>query len=293
MANIDKSKPITQQMFVDEEEEQKPKKSSPKKKQKSDEEIVLDEPSNILELPSKGLLGYPATVSYREIMVKDEEILSTATPDTYTTVLNKVLKSLLNNTDFYEKMSIHDRDFVLIWLWANNFDPIKEIVTKCESCGEKTTHKVDLRDIDVSDISSDFIPKFEIPLSNGKKCWVRMTTVEDELFSEDYVKRKNNKVSYDHVIAVRTIITEQVMTFEQKLDWVRENMKSSEMGIVRRYHSHFKFGVDPYRDYTCSACGEVTRDVIPFQAEDILMPSVQTDFDRLLSANKGVQDQSD
>ncbi len=293
MAELDPSKPVTQQMFADDDDHEQPK-AKPKKRQTKpkEEEVVLEDDQNVIELPSNGKLGYPDTVSYREILVKDEETLSTATPETYTTVLNKVLKSILNNAPFYEQMSIHDRDFLLVWLWANNYDPVKEITVKCPECSTKTTHKVDLREIEVHDISDDFIKEFEIPLKSGETCWVRMSTVEDELFAERYVK-KHKDLSIDYVLAIASIITKKVMPFEQKLQWVRDNMQSRELGIVKNYHSHFKFGIRAQKDYECPACGEVTQDLIPFQAEDILMPTVQTDFARLLSDNKGVQDKSD
>lgn len=292
--NLDPNKPVTAQMFddpEDEHEQEAPKKATKRKTKPKEEEVVLEDDQNIIELPSNGKLGYPETISYREILVKDEETLSTATPETYTTVLNKVLKSVLNNCPFYEQMSIHDRDFLLVWLWANNYDPVKELTIKCPECSTKTNHKVDLREIEVHDISEDFIKEFEIELTNGEKCWVRMTTVEDELFAEKYHK-KHKDLSIDYILTIASIMTEKVMPFEQKLHWARENMKSRELGIVKRYHSHFKFGINALKDYECPACGEVTQDIIPFQAEDILMPTVQTDFDRLLSANKGLQNKS-
>lgn len=292
MSDFDPTKPVTKQMFVDEEEQVKPKQQSKKRSSKpKEEELVLEDNKNIIELPSNGMLDYPDTVSYREILVRDEETLSSATPDTYTIVLNKVLKSILNDCPFYEQMSIHDRDFLLIWLWANNYDPVKELTIKCPECATKTTHKVDLREIEVHDISDEFIKEFEVKLSNGQRCWVRMSTVEDELFVEKYHK-KNKDLSIDFLLTICSIITEKVMPFEQKLQWVRDNMTSRELGVVKRYHSHFKFGINALKDYECPACDEVTQDIIPFQAEDILMPTVQTDFDRCLSANKGLQDKS-
>jgi len=245
------------------------------------EEVTLHGSSNILDLPSKGLLGYPETVSYRDILVKDEEILSSATEETYIRVLNGVLKSILNDCDFYEQMTIYDRDFLMMWLWANNYDPVKHVVATCPHCKAKTNHDIDLTKIEIKEIKDNIKVPFEIPISNGGKIFVRLNTVADELFVDEYI-RHNEGTSYEYVMLIRSIELPAKMTFDKKLHWVRENIKSKEMGYVKNFHRYFRYGVDTHMDYKCGACGEVTRDLIPFQAEDILMPAIPDDFEKLL-----------
>lgn len=277
-------KRVTQQMFEDPEAVQE--------ENIQEESVLQEENANVLDLPSKGMLGYPSQVSFRDILVEDEEILSTATQDTYSKTLNRVIKSLLLDPEWFEQMSIHDRDYVLIWLWANNYNPIKELEVTCQSCGNKDTHKFDLRKVDVTEIKDNFVNNMEIPLADGTKVYVRPTTVRDEIFAEEYCA-KNEGASYQTILLACSIDVGKVMRFEEKLQWIRKKIKAKEYGYIKNYHSYFKFGVDSTSNFPCSACGEVTRDFIPFQAEDILMPSVPDDFEQLLSANQGVRDQSD
>jgi hypothetical protein len=275
-----KTRNVTKEMFVD--EEPQVKDSFEEIEQPLEEESnIHEEVANILTLPSLGKLGYPKEVTYRDILVKDEEVLSMATEETYAKVLNRVLKSILNDPPFYEKMSIHDRDYAMIWLWANNYDPIKKMKVTCGHCENVDTHNFDLRTVEVEDIKEDFVDSLEIPLKNGGRVAVRLPTVEDELSAEEYT-RKNKNHSYQYVLLAHTIKIPKVMKFSEKLEWIGDNMTAQEIGYVKNYHKYFKFGVNSLAEYKCTACGEVTQDFIPFQAEDILMPTTTGDFRKFL-----------
>jgi len=275
-----KTRNVTKEMFVD--EEPQVKDSFEEIEQPLEEESnIHEEVANILTLPSLGKLGYPKEVTYRDILVKDEEVLSMATEETYAKVLNRVLKSILNDPPFYEKMSIHDRDYAMIWLWANNYDPIKKMKVTCSHCENVDTHNFDLRTVEVEDIKEDFVDSLEIPLKNGGRVAVRLPTVEDELSAEEYT-RKNKNHSYQYVLLAHTIKIPKVMKFSEKLEWIGDNMTAQEIGYVKNYHKYFKFGVNSLAEYKCTACGEVTQDFIPFQAEDILMPTTTGDFRKFL-----------
>lgn len=315
---IDPKRPPTSQMFVDPEvdspktgkqalAEQEPEKSfleqvqaqkeAEVKQQLSREENVRLAPElgPILTLPSNGLMGYPSEVVYRDILVEDEEILATTTDATYSKVMNRVLKSILGDPDFYEEMSIHDRDFALIWVWANNYDPVKEVMIKCPSCGHKTTHRIDLTKLEVTPLKDTFEPVKTFQLKKtGKEIGVKMITVEDELFAEKYVK-ENPGISYNTILLFRSIILPQVMPFAKKADWIRKNLNSKDFGKVKAFHNHFRFGISPFMDYKCSnpECGEVTRDLIPFQAEDVYMPTLQSDSEEWLSASQSIPSESE
>ena len=286
-----KSKNVTKEMFVDDDVVES--KRSKNVKQPVDDNVSLQEPvSNLLSLPSLGKLGYPTEVPYRDILVKDEEILSMATEDTYAQVLNRVLKSILMDVPFYEKLSIHDRDYALIWLWANNYDPVKKMKVTCEHCGNVDTHSFDLRTVEVDDIKDNFVESIDVPLKSGTTIAVRMTRVDDELSASEYIKKHPNE-SYQYVILAHTIIVPRVMKFDDKLKWIRENMTVKEIGYVKNYHRYFKFGINTFADYTCTACGGVTRDFVPFQTEDILMPTSSDDFEQFLRTSEGAEDISD
>lgn len=237
---------------------------------------------NVTDLPSAGKFGYPEYVEYRDILVKDEEVLAGATAETYAKTLNAVLKAVMNECAFYEDMIIHDRDFMLLWIWANNYTAVKDVEITCGSCATKTKHKVDLTQLPFSEVKENIKVPFAVPLKKtGGQILVRLNTVADELFAAEYTK-KNKNAKFEHVMMVRSIDVGIEMPFDLKLKWIGENVSGREMGMIRKFHSHFAFGVDPVINHTCPACGEVTRGNIPFQTEDILFPTVSADFEELL-----------
>lgn len=286
----------TQKMFADEVEEAKKKPNTRKRTQKpkenpeAKEEVVHDVKlssanHNILDLPSNGKLWYGKSVEYRDIMVGDEEILSLASAGTYARTLNSVIKGILNDCEFYEDMTIYDRDFALVWLWANNYNPIKEVNIKCrnQSCGVTETHKVDLTQVEVTDIKENIPVPFTLKLKNSKMAEVniRLNTVQDEINVEAYIN-DNPKSNFAMLMLVSSIDIGFDMTLAKKLEWVRTNVTSTELGVIRNFHKYFKFGVNDIIEHTCSQCKEVTKGALPFQAEDILYPTVSTDFEELL-----------
>lgn len=275
----------TKMMFADEEE--RTPQEAPEKPSEPEDKPTLPSGSNFLHLPSQGRLGYPSEVTYRDILVKDEEKLSMATPETYAKTLNSVLKSILNDPEFFEDMCVHDRDYALVWLWANNYSPVKKVDIKCGSCSHQEEHSVDLTQVEVDDVNPKIPVPFDLPIgdpSDEKKLFVRLNTVGDELLVEDFLKKEENnkKYTFEHLMMVASIQLDFKVSFENKIRWVGDNIKSKEMAYVKKFHQFFKYGVNDVVDHKCSECGEVTKGSLPFSASDILWPTVDVDFEEFL-----------
>lgn len=254
---------------------------------KTDEQVKSDAalPSathNVVDLPSKGKLGYPAYAEYRDIMVRDEEVLSSSTIDTYAKTLNAVLKNIMNDCPFYEQMSIHDRDYMLIWVWANNYSSLKKVEVTCQHCEHKEEKTIDLTKLPQKDIAEDFKSSITIPIKKTKgNITARQLTVSDELFAEEYSKKDKN-MKYENAILFSSIDLGMPVPFETKVRWIRENMSSKELHIVRKFHEKYSFGISSTIEHTCPACGEVTHGAVPFQAADVLFPTLSDDIEEYL-----------
>ena len=253
--------------------------------QKIDNDSVIYYP---VDLPSVGSLGYSERMKYRDVMVKDEKLLAVATADTYQEIMDKILYSLLEDPSDYEKLSIHDRDYLLIWIWANTYTTIKEYEVSCKHCGVTGNSVVDITKLNVENLSDDYIPDFELPLSKtGEVVKLNLLTVADERKVVNYLDGLDDEGDYINTLMTQSITFEKQMTLEQKLKYVAENVKGKEMGIIRAFHKHFKFGIDNKVKYKCSQCAGVTEYEFPFSV-DFFIPEVQRDFERLLSSNKKV-----
>lgn len=249
--------------------------------------------NNIVPLPSNGKLGYPGEVEFRDIMVSDEEVLSTATEANYGRVLNGVLKSVMMNCSFYEKMSVHDRDYALLWIWATNYTPKKNLEIECAHCKTKSEHVVDMTKLPFSTFPDGMPVPLVLPIKKtGGNVSVYPSTVEDELAAEAFCLQ-NPKTRYDTALMATTISVGVNIPLDKKIAWISANISGKEMGYIRKYHKKMAFGLDSTIEYECPECHGVTRGELPFQTEDILFPVVSDDFDEFIRTDQGDEDKSD
>lgn len=241
---------------------------------------------NIIELPSNGLFGYPRAVEYRDMMVSDEETLASATAENYAYVLNGVLKSVVNDFKYFEDMCIHDRDFLLIFIWANNYQSTKRLTVTCKNpeCKHEDNVVVDLLDLERTPPREKFTGAIEIVLKKtNKPIKVRLNTVRDEVVVENYIAVTEADISkYSYFMNVASIDLGIELEFEKKLDWVKNNVTATEMGYIRKFHSACAFGVKTRLEHKCSKCGGKTPFELPFQITDILNPDVSFDIEKFL-----------
>jgi hypothetical protein len=280
-------------MVFTEEDDIKPKR---KKKQTTDstkESLAIKYYE--VELPSGGKLNYPTSTWYRDILLRDEKILSTSTGESWGKVLNQILKSLLKDGDtFYNDLVLADRDYLLTYIWSSCYSSIRSMEVVCPSCGHRNDKfEVDLTKIDVKELDDDYVDGFKLELSNGEKITLRLVTVGDQDICERFID-KHPEYDISTVIAVNSMTFDRVIPLLQKLKYAEDNVTGKDMSIVRSYHTHYKFGIAEDVEYNCNACkvGQV-RVPIFFDIEFFLPTSVPNDFDAILSANKESGDKSD
>lgn len=243
---------------------------------------------NYLELPSGGKCGYNSKVEYREMLVQDEERLASSSTDMYATTLNSVVKSVLADNKDFERFTVADRDYALVWIWANNYSPTKKVAVTCSNPKCKHEHEpvVDLTKLEVTYPKDNFVKEMVLPISKTKgSVKVRLNVVKDEILVEEYMK-KHPDVSYDYLMLISSIDIGAPLPFEKKVEWVRNNVSTVELGRVKQYHKYFAYGLPSTIEHKCPKCGEVTKALIPFQASDILFPRLEDDFEQWLQSNQ-------
>jgi len=232
---------------------------------------------NSVDLPSEGKLGYSTEVRYRDILVKDEKEISSATEHNFQPILNKIISGLLEDSTFYKEMSIYDRDFLILWIWANNYSTHKDLEYTCPHCETHNKESVDLTKIPVSPISDSYVSPYKYTLSNGEDIVLRLITVRDEEIATNFVK--NNK-QYDEafIMLCLSIDFKTKMPLKEKMKYIEDNMTGKDMSKIRGFHKHFKYGIDDSIELECSGCGEVNKTNIPFQV-DFFLPTLSGDFE--------------
>lgn len=262
-------------MFADDEDaqafEQQMKEEKPQASEKNPVLKYTD-----VELPSKGMLGYPEEVSYRDILVRDEKELSGATPKTFPKVLNTVLKNLLHDPSIFDKLTIHDRDFLILWIWANNYSTVKHIEAQCPHCGEKNQYQIDLTQLDVKELDPEFKNPYPYTTKAGEQVTFRLLTTKDEEVARHYCNAHKNENELQ-VMLYNSVQFSQVMPLKEKIKKIENEFTGKDMAMLRGFHAYFKYGIQEEVDRECGGCGEVSTVPIPFQI-DFFLPSLQGDF---------------
>lgn len=228
-----------------------------------------------LELPSLGRIGYPRNVEYRDIMVRDEKILASATDKNYIQVLHKILKSLLKDQSFFNSLTIHDRDFLLLWVWANNYSSLKKVPVTCPMCEFKVEKEIDLTKLPVAEISSEVKNPTRMTL-DGKVIDISLITIGIQEQASTFCKDHPDYDFETVALSLTMSIEGRPMPAEMKVRWIEENIRGKDMAMVRGFHEHYKYGVDEQIEHTCTACGEVSQVRVPFQPQ-WLRPSLSFD----------------
>ena len=249
---------------------------SKKTKIQSKEKEISQIRYSTVELPSAGVMGYPASIGYRDILVRDEKIIASATERTFTKVINEVLQSLLEDRTFFQKLCIYDRDFLLLWIWANNYSTIKKIEARCPHCDTENKYDIDITTLDVDDIDESYEHPYEYELRNGEKIFLRLLTVEDEEVARLYASKHSN-IAEEFVLLCCSIEFENKMMLSKKIEKIENTLLGKEMAYVRGFHQHYKFGIDDVVERACVSCGEVNKIAIPFQLDHFL-PTLSDDF---------------
>lgn len=209
---------------------------------------------SLVELPSKGRLGYPAEVEYRDILVKDEKEISAATDKTFTKVLNNVLRNLLKDKSYFDQLSIADRDYLLLWIWANSYSTTKHVEAECPQCSKRAVYPIDITEIDVKDIDPEYESPTPYVTKNGTKVGLRLLTVKDEEIAKKF---SNGQKGADELFTLLccSVVFDIVMPLKEKIKRIEENFTGYDMSVLRGFHSHYKYGIDDTVEKECPDCG--------------------------------------
>ena len=248
---------------------------------------------NIVDLPCNGKLNYPSTINYREMLFGDQKVLASASDDTYLRTLNNTLKSILNDCEFYEQLSIHTRDYLLFWIFANNYGTHRELQIECPSCGNVDKHTVDLTKLNVINLSDDFVEPFNFKTEKGKDIAIYAMRVKDELHADKFIRSQMEEKSKTSVGDMETAMVAssldvgKALDLKSKIQWVDNNLTVKDMQIIARYHEYFTFGVDDLITHECTECGKEIEGRVPLHDQGSFRgQNVSADFESLLESNK-------
>jgi len=232
-------------------------------------------PTNIVELPSKGLF-YPedhplasGVVEIKYMTAKEEDILTTESYIKTNVVVDKLLQSLLVTKFNYNDLLVGDKNAIMIAARIYGYGPDYDIEVTTPS-GTQQKVKIDLNEIKPKEFREDLISnsragvfEYLLPLS-GAKITFKLLTVGDLAEIEQRIKRHRTQVSKgqrDIQLTTRLIQMIQSVNGNTDRNFIRLFVESNEFtAIDARSFRQFISEIQPDVDMSVDVIDEETGD---------------------------------
>lgn len=220
-------------------------------------------------LPSLGKVYPLEEISVRTLKGKDEKILAEINLENLEEKYTALLRNVVSGIDV-TNLTLGDRNWLLLWQRINSYSPIIQINFTCENCFQSIFLDYDISQIEVENLSEEFVEPYSIILNTNEKIALRLFRIKDELNMLKWQKKHGLENAYLYYWA-STIVSESLDIFEKiKL---LEEMDAIDLLKIKKFHTDFSHG--PKMNscaYVCPKCGGEGRMTLPFRP-DFLIPS--------------------
>ena len=208
-------------------------------------------------------------VKIRTLKGKDEKLIAELTIDNAERKFVMLMRNLIQGIDPM-KLTLGDRQFIILWEAINSFSTRLPYELQCSVCTMKSDIDVDLTKIEYNELPEGYSEPYEVKLSDGTIVKLRSLTVEDEIKVMDLEKGNKNTYLYKYALG---IVDENRGVWDN----VRflEELNVRDLAVIRQFYEKFYHGPIMKYAYTCPNCGAGEVAAIPFQL-DLLLPSGET-----------------
>ena len=214
------------------------------------------------DLPSRGLLYEVDQITISTIKGKDEKILAEINEETFNSGLNKLLSIKVTGIDI-TKLTVGDRQYLLLWLAVNSYPHMIKVEEDCILCGNKLKEEVDLTKLEVIQLDESILTNQGIQLTDGTMLSLRLLLVEDELMIDRYTGSDAWAYRYALSINQENSILDRIQLFE--------NMDACDTAKIRAFQEKYTHGINMEVTTDCTKCEEVQAMPIPFRLS-LLLP---------------------
>ena len=239
-------------------------------------EKLFEAPTQILDLPSKGLF-YPngqSQLKVKGLTATEDDILFTPELIAQNKVLHAVLESaIIDDTLRPEDMLSCDRNYVLIQLRIEGFGSDYEPGPMgCDNCGNVYSPKVDLSKLKVKELKhvpdQEGLYFVELPMSKVKIRF-RLLNGKDELALQSKgmaAIKKQSGFKAKKMWSERYLL--QIMEVNGETDkiFIKSFIDAMPLGdsqFFRKYAFEVEPGIDLNYNFTCTHCGHEDEKAVP------------------------------
>ncbi len=242
--------------------------------QESIAEKKYDFPTEIVELPSKGL-GYSkenllssGKVEMKYMTAKEEDILTSVNLIRKGTVLDKLFQSLIVSPINYNDLLIGDKNAIMVASRILGYGSEYQYDSVCPSCGAKNRQDLNLSELKNTEFDEGVLSllgangylDWELPASKRKITFIIPThLVEEKVRREMDARQKINKGGVNPEITTR--FKHMILSVDGNDDkkhvhsFIENEFLSRDSLAFRQYLKNIQPDIDFNVEVTCKECG--------------------------------------
>lgn len=235
-------------------------------------------PTEIIELPSKGLLYDKSnplsagTVEMKYMTAKEEDILTSPNLVRQGIAIERLLKSLIVTDVNQDDVLVCDKNAIVVAARVLAYGKDYEVTITCLKCGKQHPITVDLTKLQDKDFDSTLLTngnKFSYTLPNSKRVIeFKMLTTKDEKNIEaetEQMKKVDPNIDAENSTRLKYMITsvDGVSDNVRIRSFVDNEFLSKDAFEFRKYVDKVSPAIDMSFDFICATCDDHSRRVVP------------------------------
>jgi len=255
-------------------------------KKKFEEEFGFEIPSELVPLPSKGLVYPPdhplhnaETVEISSMTAKEEDILTSRALIKKGTVITQLIRSCLINKGMdINSLLSGDKNALMIAIRITGYGADYGVEITCPSCDEKFKNTFDLNEMPIRSFEIEPVEKgrnlfsFMLPKIEKEVMFSFLTGNEEEELSKMSERKKkayggNSADSNVTARLVASIYSFDGITDKGKIARVVNHLPAYDSMALRNHIDENEPGVQMVQYATCDQCGEESEVNIPLGVE--------------------------
>ena len=238
-------------------------------------------PTEFVELPTKGEyypvsspLSSRTSVEIKHMTAKEEDLLSTTSPEAGDLIFDRLIDSLLVDKTISASMFCEeDKKAILLSARVSGYGAEYAVMEHCNNCNDRTEHLYDLtvREIsheayhNLSYSKEENLYKITLPKSGLKVEMINFTTEDAESLEKDRKQKLKHKLEYNSTISFLKKVVTSVdgVSDKQLLNKLYEVLPAADASVLKDVYNRAKPTISTMQEVACSVCGTSARKEVP------------------------------
>ena len=245
-------------------------------------------PTEFVELPSKGRFYAPdhplynqETIEIKQMTAKEEDLLTSRSLLKKGIALDRVLESIVINKSIDpNSLLIGDRNAVIVAMRVSGYGSDYQTSITCPACNTQQKYEFDLNETEVfhgepgadpsiKEVGTGFFSTI-LPRTKIEVVFRLLSGNDEKRVSKQLENARKNRKNEDSLVTDQLkslIVSVNGHKEPQNINYVVENMPSSDARHLRTAYKLTAPNLDMTQDFTCTSCGHEQELEVPLTAD--------------------------